>query len=130
PSLSSLLRAAPFFMDVNPGSGFLSDADLSCRILEKTLVGSGLLDTLRERLGFSLLLRSPFLFGVLDLEAASDAGMSEFFEVYSFSLPTVFLTADVGGVRLSSTGPLMVKIVYWVEPSHSLWVGSCTKPSD
>nr|GEW04075.1 phospholipase-like protein [Tanacetum cinerariifolium] len=44
------------------------DADLSCRILEKTLVGSGLLDVLRERLGFSILLRYPLLFGVLDSE--------------------------------------------------------------
>nr|GEW45769.1 reverse transcriptase domain-containing protein [Tanacetum cinerariifolium] len=32
----------------------LGDADLFRRILEKTLVGSGLLDALRERLGFSL----------------------------------------------------------------------------
>ncbi|GKE82484.1 hypothetical protein Tco_1552484, partial [Tanacetum coccineum] len=46
----------------------LGDADLSRCILEKTLVGSGLLDMLRERLGFSLLLRSPLLFGVLDSE--------------------------------------------------------------
>ncbi|GJY92376.1 hypothetical protein Tco_0508158 [Tanacetum coccineum] len=60
------LRAAPPFVDGNPGSGFLSDADLFRRILEKTLVGSGLLDVLRERLGLSLLLRSPLLFGVLD----------------------------------------------------------------
>ncbi|GKF40334.1 hypothetical protein Tco_0120395, partial [Tanacetum coccineum] len=104
----------------------LGDADLSCRILEKTLVGSGLLDTLRERLGFSLLLRSPFLFGVLDseycdllLSTADDNAYIVFpkgcirrepiwiFKVCSFSLPTVFRTADVGGVRLSSVGPLM-----------------------
>ncbi|GJY17452.1 hypothetical protein Tco_0388943 [Tanacetum coccineum] len=62
------LRAAPLFVNRNPGSGFLSDADLSRRILEKTLVGSGLLDVMRERLGFSLLLRYPLLFGVLDSE--------------------------------------------------------------
>ncbi|GKE39729.1 hypothetical protein Tco_1463134 [Tanacetum coccineum] len=62
------LRVAPLFVNRNPGSGFLSDADLSRRILEKTLVGSVLLDVLRERLGFSLLLRSPLLFGVLDSE--------------------------------------------------------------
>ncbi|GJW81437.1 hypothetical protein Tco_0145412 [Tanacetum coccineum] len=108
PSLSSLLRAAPFFVDENLGSGFLSDADLSRRILEKTLVGSGLLDMLRERLGFSLLLRSPFLFGVLD---------SEYCDVCSFSLPTVFRTADVGGVRLSSVGPLMHETLHQPKPS-------------
>ncbi|GJX00087.1 hypothetical protein Tco_0184000 [Tanacetum coccineum] len=62
------LRAAKLFVDGNPGSGFLSDADLSHHILEKTRVGSGHLDVLRERLGFNLLLRSPLLFGVLDLE--------------------------------------------------------------
>ncbi|GJZ62816.1 hypothetical protein Tco_0619237 [Tanacetum coccineum] len=44
------------------------DADMSRRILEKTLVGFGLLDVLQERLGFSLLLRSPLLFSVLDSE--------------------------------------------------------------
>nr|GFC12293.1 reverse transcriptase domain-containing protein [Tanacetum cinerariifolium] len=78
--------------------------------------------------GFSLLLRSPLLFGVLDSEycdvswifeflpehpskAASEASLSGFFEVCSFSLPTVFRTADVVGVRLSSAGPLMVSIL-------------------
>ncbi|GJZ80988.1 hypothetical protein Tco_0645982 [Tanacetum coccineum] len=45
-----------------------SGSDMSRRILEKTLVGSGLLDVLQERLGFSLLLRSPLLFSVLDSE--------------------------------------------------------------
>nr|GEW34106.1 hypothetical protein [Tanacetum cinerariifolium] len=39
------LRAAPFFVNGNFG-----EVDLSCCILEKTLVGSGLLDVLRERL--------------------------------------------------------------------------------
>nr|GFC23562.1 hypothetical protein [Tanacetum cinerariifolium] len=90
------LRAASFFMDGNLDSGFMSvrtyfflspslwntspsilllspclrlgDADMSRCILENTLVGFGLLDMLRERLGFSLLLISPLLFGVLDLE--------------------------------------------------------------
>ncbi|GKG63729.1 hypothetical protein Tco_0645122, partial [Tanacetum coccineum] len=42
------------------------DGDLSRHILEKTLVGSGLLDMLQERLGFNLFLRSPLLFGVPD----------------------------------------------------------------
>ncbi|GKC51592.1 hypothetical protein Tco_1074337 [Tanacetum coccineum] len=145
------LRAASLFVNGNPGSGFLSvrthfflypslwnrspsllllssyfrlcDAELSRRILEKKLVGSGLLDVLRECLDLSLLLRS-LASRVLDSECcdtswifeffpkhpsktASDAGLSGFFEVCSLSLPTVFRTTNVGGVRLSSAGPLM-----------------------
>ncbi|GJT95583.1 benzoate carboxyl methyltransferase [Tanacetum coccineum] len=39
--------------------------------------------------------------------AASDAGLSEFFTICSFPLPTVFHTADVGGLGISSAGSLM-----------------------
>nr|GEZ34614.1 RNA-directed DNA polymerase, eukaryota [Tanacetum cinerariifolium] len=73
------------------------EVDLSRPNLEKTLVGSGLLDILRERLGFSRVFRSPLWFGVLDSEywdsswileflpkhpskAASNAGLFVFFE--------------------------------------------------
>ncbi|GJR61467.1 hypothetical protein Tco_1503629 [Tanacetum coccineum] len=46
----------------------LGDEDRSRCILENMLVRFGLLDALWRRLGFSLPLRSPFLFGVLDSE--------------------------------------------------------------
>nr|GEV35133.1 retrotransposon protein, putative, Ty3-gypsy subclass [Tanacetum cinerariifolium] len=122
-STPSLWNTSPSLLLLSPCLR-LSDADWSRCILKKTLVRSGLLDTLLERLGSSLPLRSPLLFGVLDseycdvswifeflpehpLKAASDANLSGFFEVCSFSVPTVFRTVDVGGVRLSSAGPLM-----------------------
>nr|GEX04163.1 hypothetical protein [Tanacetum cinerariifolium] len=121
--LRSLWNTSPYLLILSSYLR-LGDADMSRRMLEKTPVGSELLDMLRERLGFSLLLRSPLLFDVLDSEYCgvswifeflpehpskdvSDASLSRFFEVCPFSLPTVFRTMDVGGVRLSSAGPLM-----------------------
>nr|GEZ96316.1 hypothetical protein [Tanacetum cinerariifolium] len=82
-------------MDGNPSSGFLSDADLSRCILEKTLVGFGLLDVLRERLGFSLFLRSPLLFGVLDSEYCDVSWIFEFLPEHLSKLirASVFLVA-------------------------------------
>nr|GEZ07305.1 serine/threonine-protein kinase/endoribonuclease ire-1 [Tanacetum cinerariifolium] len=51
-----------------------------------------------------------------------DAGLSEVFKVRSFPFPTVFRTADVGGLGISSNGSLM--IAYWAGPSSSLRIRS------
>ncbi|GJX68967.1 hypothetical protein Tco_0304694 [Tanacetum coccineum] len=109
----------------------LGDSDLSRLILDKTLVRSGVPDTLQEYLDLHPLRCSPLTFGVMDLEccdtsctfefllehplkrAASDAGQFGFFEICSFPFPTVFRTADVGGLRLSSAGLLMRTRFIW-----------------
>ncbi|GKF78407.1 hypothetical protein Tco_0233975, partial [Tanacetum coccineum] len=54
------------------------DSDLSCLILEKTLVGLGLLDMLRERLDLRPLSRSPLVFGILDSECCDTSWIFEF----------------------------------------------------
>ncbi|GJV80954.1 benzoate carboxyl methyltransferase [Tanacetum coccineum] len=121
--LAPLLNTPPFLLPLSTGP-CLGDSDPSHLILEKTLVRLGLLDMLRERPGLRPLQCSPITFGVLDSEccntswifeflpehpskAASDAGLSEFFTTCSFPLPTVFSTADVGGLGISSAGSLM-----------------------
>ncbi|GKB73046.1 hypothetical protein Tco_0934458 [Tanacetum coccineum] len=111
------LRAAPLFVNGNPSSGFLSvrthfssnprhmehisfpssfifmfvlcDADLSRRILEKKLVGSGLLDVMRERLDLSILLRS-LASRVLDSKCCDTSWIFEFFPKHPSKLVELF----------------------------------------
>ncbi|GJY98346.1 hypothetical protein Tco_0515256 [Tanacetum coccineum] len=56
----------------------LGDSDLSCLILEKTLVRSGLLDMLRERPDLRPLRCSSLMFGVLDSECCDTSWIFEF----------------------------------------------------
>nr|GEV67617.1 hypothetical protein [Tanacetum cinerariifolium] len=86
------LRAAPLFVNENLDSRFLS-----------VRTHFFLYPQPMEHISFP----SSFIF-LPSPRAVSDAGLSGFFEVCSFSLLTMFRTSDVGAVRLSSAGPLMV----------------------
>ncbi|GKB37954.1 hypothetical protein Tco_0882896 [Tanacetum coccineum] len=97
----------PSFLPLSP-SLFLCDSDLPRLILEKTLAGSGLPDMLRERPDLRPLPCSPLTFGVLDSECCD---ISCIFEFLLGHPANVFRTVDVGGLRMGSTGSLMVSLV-------------------
>ncbi|GJV84054.1 hypothetical protein Tco_1523952, partial [Tanacetum coccineum] len=68
----------------------LGDSDLLRLILEKTLVGSGLLDMLQERLDLLPIPCTPLMFGVLDSECCDTSWIFEFLPNHPSKLRRAF----------------------------------------